>query len=92
VTVCKVCAEAISLSKRPASCMESIWLCFCSDVEMWSLRVVTLKEVLCVYARNSCLLCSSAVFFLTPCEIFVTILKACDEMSVPTVKIWELFS
>jgi hypothetical protein len=61
VTVCKVCAEAISLSKRPASCMESIWLCFCPAVEVWSLGLVTLKAGLCVFARNFCLLCSSAV-------------------------------
>ncbi len=64
MTVCKVCAEAISLSKRRASsCMESIWLCFCSAVEMWPLCLVTLKEGLSVYARDFCLLCSSAVSF-----------------------------
>ncbi len=66
MTVCKVCAEAISLSKRPASCLEIIWLCFCSAVEMWSLYLVTLKEGLSVCAGNSCLLCSSAVFFFPP--------------------------
>ncbi len=67
--------------------MESIWLCFCSAVEMWPLCLVTLKEGLSVYARDFCLLCSSAVSFLffSRSEVFVMILKVCDEMSVPTV-------